>query len=183
MILITASNPLHYFHYFTYNILKCNFFVRAFFNIFLIQDNQSVDNDIMDQIYSSNAKLGLLKKTYEIEQEESIRAAASIAKRNADAQKIRDKNREISVATHTEQMFRREEEERREIVSKMKQYAEQLGLSSITDILQSFEGTFCFTLTKLSLFNKKKLSLFLFVIYLSQFHYILHNEQTEVDFL
>ena len=94
----------------------------------------------MDQMFSFNAKLELLKQTRALEEKEKERAAQSLLRKNNQAENIRVRNAELSKMTHTELMFRREEAERRLLISKMKEYAEQLGLSSITDILTNYEG-------------------------------------------
>lgn len=97
-----------------------------------------------NRIVSCNAKLVHLKKTREIEENEAREALASLKKRNAEAEEIRERNKQLSVMTHTEQMFRREEKERRQLIEKMKEHAEALGLTSITDILNNYEGTIYF---------------------------------------
>lgn len=91
---------------------------------------------------SYNAKLALLKKTHEIEEEEMSRAMRRSSKIKEKAEEIRSKNARLSVMSNTETMFSSEEEERRELIAKMKLYAGQLGLTSITNILENFEGIF-----------------------------------------
>lgn len=98
--------------------------------------------DINDQICSQHAKLDLLKKAHVIEEQDRQRAVRVASRRNEEASRIRAKNANLSKTTHAEMMFRREETERRDLMAKLKKYANELGLSSMSDVLDSFDGIF-----------------------------------------
>ena len=94
-----------------------------------------------DEIAASHSKLQLLQKTHDLEEKEKERLSKKSKARDEKANEIRAQNTALSATTHNEVMFRREESERRELVAKMKKYATELGLTSIVDILNNYEGT------------------------------------------
>ena len=94
--------------------------------------------DISDRISSFNCKLILLEKTHELEEEELARASRNSAKRADKANAIRQRNESLSYELHN--LFSREESERTELVKIMKESANNLGLTPITDVLENFDG-------------------------------------------
>ena len=96
--------------------------------------------DLSDRISSSNCKLLLLEKTHEIEVEERARDQRNAAKRSDRANEIRQRNENLSYDKHFENIFTREEAERTELVGKMTESGKELGLTSVTDVLENFDG-------------------------------------------
>ena len=96
--------------------------------------------DITDRISSFNCKLILLEKTHELEEEERARASRNSAKRANKANAIRQRNESLSYDLHYDKLFSREEAERTELVTKMKESAKDIGLTPITDVLENFDG-------------------------------------------
>lgn len=96
--------------------------------------------DLADQVASNNCKLQLLEKTHEIEQLEKDRLKRRIVDIEEKAKNIREKNSSLATECHIEMMFRREENERSELLSSMKKGASQLGLTSIVEVLENYEG-------------------------------------------
>lgn len=94
----------------------------------------------MEQISSSNCKLQLLEKTHDIEEKEKERVAKNSQMKKDKANAIRAKNAMLSSNCHVEMMFRREEGERQETITKMKEMAGDLGLHSIAAVLENNGG-------------------------------------------
>lgn len=84
----------------------------------------------------------MLQKTQEIEEKEEDLLQSNAQKRAEKANQIRSKNATLSSNAQAEIMFRGEEAERREVIVKVKQYASELGMTSLVNLLEKFEGKY-----------------------------------------
>ena len=99
--------------------------------------------EIQSQITSYSAKLQLLQKTHDIEEKEAERLTRNVAKRN-DTYKKKIANDYASIQAEQECALRREEQTRRDFVSKMTRdeyVGQESFLAPVTNVLSNFEGS------------------------------------------
>lgn len=117
--------------------------------------------DVMNEVSSFSSKLHLLSKMHDIELKEKENQIRNQARRNEKAILIKEKNDYHAEHCRNELVFSREEKERRDLISKIKEQG-PLGLSALKDILVQFEGIL---ITYINVF------IFIYVFYFNDIYY------------